>query len=66
MILTRGDHVRSVDPYLKDDYCGQIINIWWVVSTPTHPGHCRISVLRNPYDPTSWFACNPEDLEKVE
>jgi hypothetical protein len=62
-ILQVGDKVEHKEPYQNEVYYGTITEIWVVV----HDGgnYTRMRVVRDMDDPTSWWACNPEDVRKI-
>lgn len=62
-ILQVGDKVESKKPGYNEMYYGTITEIWVVAHE--EGSYTRMRVLRDLDDPTSWWACNPEEVRKV-
>lgn len=63
-VIRVGDRVEHIDPFQAEMYYGTVEEFWVIYEGG--PPRCRLRVLRDVDDPTSWWACDPEYIKKVE
>lgn len=66
-VIRVGDRVEHIDSFKAEIYYGIITEIWLVGDDGNFGyDHTRVMVLREVDDPTSWWACDPQDIRRVE